>query len=159
MATVTRFASIGVLIAATLPWFPTPLSLSSPLSQVTPLTVGCVLSPNHQNTPDALIHETLRIANHASVVVWSESAIRVDSEAGRESVLNTVADQVVKNRGTLVAVGIESPTDEGKMKNELVMIGCDGVVGEYTKQHLFPGKSVAHSADADASFRVGLFRS
>lgn len=137
--TSTKVAAAVLLAAVTVPWLPAPLSLSAPLSQVTPVTIGCVLGPTHQHTPEALIHESLRLGGHAAVLVWPESALEVDSPASRTQALAEVTERMRQTHGTLVAVGMESRMESGKLKNEMAMVGPGGVVGEYSKQHLFPG--------------------
>lgn len=137
----SKVAAVSVLAFSTLAWIPAPLSLSSPMSEITPLSIGCVLGPTHAHDVDTLVRESKRLGGHDRIVVWPESALQVEGKAQRTQVLETVTAQLGRQYGTLVAVGMESRSQESRL-NEMVLVGRDGVMGEYSKQRLFPSEWV-----------------
>jgi len=132
--------AVAVLLAiSALPWLPEPLTLSSPLSDITPLSIGCLLGRTHQHHVHTLIHDSRPLGGHARLILWPESALEVNGKTARKDALNAVATELGKKYGALVAVGMESQLDDKRL-NELVMVGPEGVLGEYSKQHLFPSR-------------------
>lgn len=124
-----------------------PLSLSAPVSQVTPISVGCVLPLDQPQHLDAMLKETEQLAPHAKVLLWPEQALHLRTNEERAYVFEEV-ERIAARHGVWVGVALGSPArssptqdddlEKMKRRNELVLIGPHGVVGEYEKQKLVP---------------------
>lgn len=157
--TAYRVFVVGVLLMTVLPGvivpIKAPLSLSEPLERMTPISVGCVLPqsqsrhPHQHLTLDDYIRETEQLASHAKVLLWPEQALHLRTEQERQEVLREVQG-VTARYGIWVGVGLGSPpraspvedndddAESIKRRNELVLIGPHGTIGEYSKRALVP---------------------
>lgn len=130
-----------------------PLSLSEPLERMTPISVGCVLpqsrKPHQHLTLADYVRETEQLASRAKVLLWPEQALHLRTEQERQELLREVQG-VAERYGIWVGVGLGSPPraspvedDDGdvesiKRRNELVLVGPHGTIGQYSKRALIP---------------------
>ncbi|WWD18410.1 hypothetical protein CI109_102860 [Kwoniella shandongensis] len=124
---------------------PVPISLSSPITAITPLSIGCVLPPPSELSPlDTLIHASETLGSHAKLIVWPESALQTRSSIGRTSAIEKVRVEVSKRYAVWVLMGVDGEVQAGlngekkKRKNEVILVGPEGMVGSYEKQRLIP---------------------
>ncbi|KAG7529746.1 hypothetical protein FFLO_05435 [Filobasidium floriforme] len=145
-------AFIGItLILTVVPglFFPmmAPLSMSAPISKMTPISVGCVLPQAKTRHLADFIRETDQLAPYAKILLWPEQALHLRTEEERVQVFIQV-HEVAARHGVWVGVGLGSPPrsnpvaeddlEHPKRRNEIVLVGPHGVVGEYEKRRLVP---------------------
>jgi hypothetical protein len=148
----TYRAFVGItLILTVVPglFFPmmAPLSMSAPISKMTPISVGCVLPQTKTRHLADFIRETDQLAPYAKILLWPEQALHLRTEEERVQVLIQV-HEVAARHGVWVGVGLGSPPrsnpvaeddlEHPKRRNEIVLVGPQGVVGEYEKRRLVP---------------------
>jgi hypothetical protein len=95
------------------------ISLSSPVSGVTPLTLGCVLPGLSKLSPvDNLVAAIEKVGSSARIIVTPESAIRVHSAQEREEAIEKIRMRVCAQYGDWVVLGIETTTNEHQLASE-----------------------------------------
>ncbi|KAK8858522.1 hypothetical protein IAR55_002749 [Kwoniella newhampshirensis] len=141
--TSTLLLTYGLLLAVPVP---PPMSLSSHVDLLTPLSVRCVLPPASKLSQlDSLIHSSETLGAHAKLIVWPEGSLRVNSMSERTDAVERVRRDISRRYGLWVVMSLESemaaenPGHKGKIrKNEAVLVGPDGEMGSYEKQKLVP---------------------
>ena len=138
-----------------------PLSMSAPISEMTPISVGCVLPQMKTRHLADFLQETDQLAPHAKVLLWPEQALHLRTEEERVQVLIQV-HEIAARHGVWVGVGLGSPPksiptaeddlERPKRRNEIVLVGPHGVVGEYEKRKLVPiVEAYGHMPGSDTS--------
>ena len=119
---------------------PMPMPLDSPISEVTPFTVGCALPTQAHPSIDDIVHTLRQFANRAQLVVLPETALALKYAGEKTYAIDQIQRNVSEQYGTYVLLSTESRGGRGKVRNEVTLIGSHGVVGTYTKRSLFPGQ-------------------
>ena len=133
----------GLLGALTVLPARTPLSLNAPISEMTPLSVACVVPSQPQTTVNETILALRQAGNSAQLLILPETALVLGAGEDRGDVIALVQHAVCEQYGAYVLLSMESPAARGKARNEVVLLGPHGVVDSYVKTSLFPGKQTS----------------
>jgi hypothetical protein len=120
---------------------PTPHSLDAPVSEMTPLPVGCVIPSQSHPTLNETILALQQLGNRAQLLVLPETALVLRYPEDRADAVSRIQKDVCEQYGTHVMLSVESGGNKGKAKNEVLLVGLHGVNGAYVKTSLFPNTS------------------
>ncbi|KAH9944176.1 uncharacterized protein BXZ73DRAFT_39880 [Epithele typhae] len=147
------WVAVLALLALTVPSYwttdmPPPVSASD----VTPFGVACALPYPQRNgvlthTPQLAdyIAESKTLQSEAKIILWPESAVHFNSPGDKKNAFAEI-HKVIHN-SVYYGVGFEEVVHEdssdgvwkvGMKRNGLAIVGAEGVVYEYYKQHLVP---------------------
>jgi hypothetical protein len=113
------------------------IDLASPLSEITPIHIGCVPTSVDVTLED-LVYSAATLGSSADIVLFPETALVLpEDEQARQRVMDEFTWQVTRQYGNRVVVGLESGL-EGQRKNEVVLIDKLGEMASYEKQRLVP---------------------
>ncbi|KAG9303301.1 hypothetical protein G9A89_013627 [Geosiphon pyriformis] len=114
--------------------------IESNIEPLKTLKVACLLAaPSIKDSPlEEMIHSTKDLATRAKIILWSESAVNLDSTTALDNLLN---ETMVIAKKHIVYVGITYTVPSGghKRRNFLTLIDKDGsILFNYTKTHPVP---------------------
>jgi apolipoprotein N-acyltransferase len=146
-STIVLSIILGIFYALLLALpLPPPVSLSAPISQITPFPIACVLPPKATHASlDDLVYLSRTIGAQARLIVWPESALILNggTDERREAVVRVWLEVCVQY-GVWVAMGVDSYYEAtgdgrgGRRRNEVILVGPKGLIGKYAKQRLVP---------------------
>ncbi len=124
---------------------PEPVSLSAPLSTITPLSIACVLPSQERVDPEEMIRSTVKLANRAKMILWPEDTFHFDSEHDEEKYhLVERIRTVCQMYGIWVIAGIGyelDPTDDKiYARSAAILVDSSGAIGWYQRDGTSPGK-------------------
>lgn len=98
---------------------PDTISLSFPVADFTPLTLGCVLPvPSKLSPINNLVAAIVKVGSSARIIVTPESASRVHSAKDREEAIDKIRTRVCAQYGDWVVLGIETTMYEHQLASE-----------------------------------------
>lgn len=98
---------------------PDTISLSFPVADFTPLTLGCVLPvPSKLSPINNLVAAIVKVGSSARIIVTPESASRVHSAKDREEAIDKIRTRVCAQYGDWVVLGIETTMYEHQLAIE-----------------------------------------
>lgn len=115
----------AILLLSPLPY---PVSLSSPISSQTPLSVACILPPSATAPPtwSDYIYHSQTVSGRSKLLVWPKDAIHRADRVELSEAVGAVHQDVAGKYGVWVIVGLT--VGQKQPRSETIMVGPDGLM-------------------------------